>query len=96
MGLGIGEGEGASEQTPESVNGLGLGSWGTVARDDVGELAVEITLGSRSMSSVVGGVVVIVEEATPRPHPSLLSSSSGVMSERKSCMRRSVVAGSLS
>ena len=95
MGPGIGEGEGASEQIPESVSGLGLGSWGTVARDDVGELAVEITLGSRSTSSVVGGVVA-VEEATLRLHPSLLSSSSGVTSERKSCMRKSIEAGSLS
>ena len=93
VGPGIGEGEGASEQMPESVRGLGLGSWGTVARDDVGELTVEITLCcSQPTSSVVGGVVV----ATPRPHPSLFSSSSGVRSERKSCMRRSVVAGSLS
>ena len=92
VGPGVGKGEGASEQIPESVRGLGLGSWGTVAGDDVGELTVEITLCSQSTSSVVGGVVV----ATPKPHPSLLSSSSGVMSERKSCMRRSVVAGSLS
>ena len=97
-GTGVGVREGASDEIPESVRGLvGLGSWGTVAtRDDVGELTVEITLcRSRSTSSDIGGVVVVV--AMPRPHPpSLLSSSSGVRSERKSCMRRSVVAGSLS
>lgn len=96
VGLGVGVREGASDEIPESVRGLvGLGSCGTVAtRDDVGKLTVDITLCcSRSTSSDVGGVVV----ATPRPHPSsLLSSSSGARSERKSCMRRSVVAGSLS
>jgi hypothetical protein len=45
VGPGVGVREGASEEIPESVRGLvGLGSWGTVARDDVGELTVDITL----------------------------------------------------
>ena len=87
-----GDGEGATELVPESnwTNGSGLGSWGTVAREDVGVLAVDTSLASRPTSNVVGGVVEADTE------PSLSNSSSGVTSERNSCMRRSVVAGSLS
>ena len=86
------KGEGASEQAPESdwTRGSGLGSWGTVAREDVGVLAVETALISRSTSIEVGGAI---EEDTP---PSLFNSSSGVRSERNNCMRRSEVTGSLS
>ena len=86
-----GEGEGATELVPESnwTNGSGLGSWGTVASEDVGVLAVDTSLVSRLTSNEVGGVEADTE-------PSLSNSSSGVTSERKSCMRRSVVAGSLS
>ena len=88
-----GEGEGALELALESdwTNGSGLGNWGTVAREDVGVLAVETTPMSRSTSSEVGCVGRGADTQL-----SLINSSSGVTSERNNCMRRSVVAGSLS
>ena len=91
--LKMGDGEGVMELAPESdwTNGSGLGSWGTVASEDVGVLALDTSLASRLTSNEVGGVGVKVDTEL-----SLSNSSSGVTSERNSCMRRSVVAGSLS